>query len=222
MDRAALIDNLGTIARSGTRAFLESGAKDGGALIGQFGVGFYSAFMLADRVDVASRPAGRDEAWRWSSDGKGAFTIEPAALAERGRGTRSSSIFRRSRSVTPNPRRSNGSSPNTRACPCPHRPRSATAPPPALAMQRAVAKAEGRDRSEGYTPVLPSISGQFDEPAVTLHYRAEGARGRRAPVRFGQAVRLSTGAEDPVRLYVRRVHHRRGRHPPPYSASCAA
>ena len=71
MDRQELIDNLGTIARSGTRSFLSrlNEAKDGAGLIGQFGVGFYSAFMVADRITVASRRAGSDEVWIWSSSG---------------------------------------------------------------------------------------------------------------------------------------------------------
>src|SRR6266853_5620603 len=60
MDRQELVDNLGTVARSGTRAFIErlAQAKDGAGLIGQFGVGFYSAFMVADRIEVTSRRAG--------------------------------------------------------------------------------------------------------------------------------------------------------------------
>src|ERR1700693_3176271 len=63
MDRQELIDNLGTVARSGTRAFMTKLAesKDGNALIGQFGVGFYSAFMVADRIEVTSRRAGAGE-----------------------------------------------------------------------------------------------------------------------------------------------------------------
>ena len=71
MDRQELIDNLGTIARSGTRAFLSklAEAKDGTGLIGQFGVGFYSAFMVADRIEVTSRHAGTGEAWAWRSSG---------------------------------------------------------------------------------------------------------------------------------------------------------
>ncbi len=69
MDRQELIDNLGTIARSGTRAFMSklAEAKDGTGLIGQFGVGFYSAFMVADRIEVTSRRAGSGEAWVWRS-----------------------------------------------------------------------------------------------------------------------------------------------------------
>src|SRR6202035_3933704 len=77
MDREELIDNLGTVARSGTRAFISklTEAKDGAGLIGQFGVGFYSAFMVADRIDVTSRRAGTEEAWVWSSSGGAGFTI---------------------------------------------------------------------------------------------------------------------------------------------------
>jgi molecular chaperone HtpG len=87
MNRDDLIETLGTIARSGTQAFLgrlSGDARKDVALIGQFGVGFYSAFMVADRVDVITRRAGESEAWRWSSDGKGSFTIEPAEREGRG------------------------------------------------------------------------------------------------------------------------------------------
>ncbi len=82
MTREDLIANLGTIARSGTRAFGEKLAtanpEDRPSLIGQFGVGFYSAFMVAERVDVVSRPAGEEAAWKWSSEGAGEFTLAPA------------------------------------------------------------------------------------------------------------------------------------------------
>ena len=90
MDKDDLTDILGTIARSGTQAFV-SGLADGAAkdkdavsLIGQFGVGFYSAFMVADKVEVVTRKAGAEGAWKWTSDGKGQFTIEPAQRNERG------------------------------------------------------------------------------------------------------------------------------------------
>ncbi len=88
MDRAALADNLGTIARSGTRAFGQSLAEakpeDRPSLIGQFGVGFYSAFMVADRVEVTSRAAGSEEAWLWASEGQGDYTLAPAERSEPG------------------------------------------------------------------------------------------------------------------------------------------
>ncbi|HET8729356.1 MAG TPA: molecular chaperone HtpG [Alphaproteobacteria bacterium] len=87
MDRKDLIENLGTIARSGTLSFvggLSGDAKKDMALIGQFGVGFYSVFMVADRVAVVSRKAGDAQAWRWESDGKGAFSVAEAEDAPRG------------------------------------------------------------------------------------------------------------------------------------------
>jgi len=79
MSETELVENLGTIARSGTQAFAER-AKAGETpinLIGQFGVGFYSAFMVAEQVDVVSRRAGSGETWIWSSTGSGTFTVEP-------------------------------------------------------------------------------------------------------------------------------------------------
>src|SRR3981189_2505039 len=81
MDRQELIDNLGTIARSGTKSFLArlNEAKDGAGLIGQFGVGFYSAFMVAERIVVFSRRAGADEVWTWSSSGDSGFEIARAS-----------------------------------------------------------------------------------------------------------------------------------------------
>ena len=80
MDRQELIDNLGTVARSGTRAFINhlTEAKDGTSLIGQFGVGFYSAFMVADRIEVLSHRGGASETWVWHSSGGGGFEIAPA------------------------------------------------------------------------------------------------------------------------------------------------
>jgi len=87
MNEEDLISNLGTIARSGTKNFLSklSGdAKKDSNLIGQFGVGFYSAFMVADKIEVVSRKAGEDKAWRWTSDGSTGFEIEPAERAVAG------------------------------------------------------------------------------------------------------------------------------------------
>ena len=94
MDRAELIDNLGTVARSGTRAFIErlAEAKDGTGLIGQFGVGFYSAFMVADRIEVTSRRAGAAEAFVWTSSGDAGFEIGPASEAQAARVARGTEI----------------------------------------------------------------------------------------------------------------------------------
>ena len=82
MNEQDLVDSLGTIARSGTKAFLEqlsADAKRDSNLIGQFGVGFYSAFMVAEKIEVISRKAAEEAAWKWSSDGKDGFDIESAS-----------------------------------------------------------------------------------------------------------------------------------------------
>src|ERR1700716_252082 len=87
MDRQELIDNLGTVARSGTRAFMSklAEAKDGTSLIGQFGVGFYAAFMVADRIEVLSRRAGSAEASVWVSTGGAGFEIMAASEGQTAR-----------------------------------------------------------------------------------------------------------------------------------------
>jgi molecular chaperone HtpG len=87
MNDEELASHLGTIARSGTKTFLNNlsgDAKRDSNLIGQFGVGFYSVFMVADRVQVISRRAGEERAWRWTSDGKSGYEIEPAERATQG------------------------------------------------------------------------------------------------------------------------------------------
>ena len=94
MTEAELTQNLGTVAHSGSRSLIEKlkeaaatgeGKRADLQLIGQFGVGFYSAYLVADRVEVITRSAARGEgAFRWTSDGQDTFTIEPAQRAERG------------------------------------------------------------------------------------------------------------------------------------------
>lgn len=84
MGHDELIANLGTIAKSGTRELAQAAQQSGAApaaaeLIGQFGVGFYSVFMVADRVEVVTRRAGEEQAWRWESAGDGSFTVQPAS-----------------------------------------------------------------------------------------------------------------------------------------------
>ena len=95
MNAEELVDNLGTIARSGTKKFLEQAAADktGTNLIGQFGVGFYSAFMVADRIEVVSRKAGTAEANRWVSEGGGGFTIEPLSTEDAATTPRGTSVL---------------------------------------------------------------------------------------------------------------------------------
>lgn len=87
MNSEDLVNHLGTIARSGTKHFLQNltgQAKSDSNLIGQFGVGFYSVFMVADKVEVTSRKAGEDKAWKWTSDGKTGFDLEEAARESQG------------------------------------------------------------------------------------------------------------------------------------------
>ncbi len=87
MSHDDLADDLGTIARSGTKNFLKNLTEDqkkDSNLIGQFGVGFYSSFMVAEKVEVVSRKAGSEEAWKWSSNGKGTFTLEEAERESQG------------------------------------------------------------------------------------------------------------------------------------------
>src|SRR5690606_26586930 len=89
MSRDELVKNLGTVAHSGSAELMkrlsELESKKGDlSLIGQFGVGFYSAYLVADRVDVVSRAAGSDEAHVWSSTGQDSFTVAPAERAEQG------------------------------------------------------------------------------------------------------------------------------------------
>jgi molecular chaperone HtpG len=85
MTRDELVENLGTIAKSGTKALMEQlkqSEQSGPSLIGQFGVGFYSCFMVANSVDVISRKAGSDDVWVWSSNGNDGFTIREATKDE--------------------------------------------------------------------------------------------------------------------------------------------
>ena len=94
MDRQELIDNLGTVARSGTKAFLKglAEAKEGASLIGQFGVGFYSAFMVADRIEVTSHRAGSGETWVWTSSGGAGFEVAPASEEQAARVPRGTEV----------------------------------------------------------------------------------------------------------------------------------
>jgi molecular chaperone HtpG len=182
MSRDEMAEALGTIARSGTRAFvdrLEAAQGAGGAqLIGQFGVGFYSAFMVAGRVDVVSRRAGSDDAALWSSDGQGAYTIGAVDLAEApARGTRV--ILHLSEDAA------SYTEPFTieRLV----RNQSGHVPVPILLVEKPGAeprevadgaalwvKPRSEIKAEEYTDFYRSLAGAFDEPALTVHFRAEG------------------------------------------------
>jgi molecular chaperone HtpG len=191
MSEAELASSLGTIARSGTRAFLDklrTDAKDdapvGTDLIGQFGIGFYSAFMVASHIDVFSHRAGTAQAFRWSSDGKGSFSIAPVALDEApARGTkvvlhlnegsedyleayRVEKILRDYSSAIAVPVELVDLSSATEEQPAEAR---RITDGSALWMKPKSAVSE-----EDYAEFYHNLSGQFDKPALTLHWRAEG------------------------------------------------
>ncbi|MCA1527075.1 molecular chaperone HtpG [Bradyrhizobium yuanmingense] len=215
MERQELIDHLGTIARSGTKAFVSKlkEAKDGLGLIGQFGVGFYSAFMVAEKIVVISRRAGESDVWTWTSSGGSGFEIARASEEEAARLTRGTEIvlhlkddskkyletYEIERIVTAysdnilfpielvpedgEPRQINSAS---------------------ALWQRSKSELTADDYKKAYQ----QIASAFDDPAMTLHYRAEG--------RYSYAVLLFAPSTKPfdlfepnrkgrVKLYVRRV-----------------
>jgi molecular chaperone HtpG len=216
MDRQELIDQLGTIAKSGTREFVSrlAEAKDGAGLIGQFGVGFYSAFMVADQIEVTSRRAGAPDAWLWRSSGGEGFEVAPADPEHAGRVPRGTEIVLH---LKEDARRYLEPSAIERVVRTysdhilfpielvdkegkPRQINAASAP-----WQRPKSELKPEDYKEAYR----TIAGAFDEPAMTLHYKAEG--------RQSYAVLLFVPSSPPfdlfdparkgrVKLYVRRVY----------------
>ena len=184
MSRDDLVSALGTIASSGTRAFLqrvgegEAGAPAAQNLIGQFGIGFYSAFMVADQVVVETRRAGGEEAWRWSSDGKGTYDIEPLPLEEAPpRGTRvllhvnaASDEFLENYRVESLIREHSGAV----AVPIGVVEKPGEDAKPVSNGAALWAKPKGDITAEAYAEFYRGLGGHFDEPALTIHYRAEG------------------------------------------------
>jgi molecular chaperone HtpG len=216
MSRDELVGNLGTIARSGTKTFVNqlNEAKSGANLIGQFGVGFYSAFMVADRIDVTSRKAGSDEVWVWQSTGDAGFDIAPADAEQIGRVQRGTEIVLHLKSDA----KDYLEPPNIERI---IRLYSDHIQFPILLIdeegnERQVNSASAiwqRPKSElkddDYAEAYRTIAHAFDEPAVTLHYKAEG--------RQSYAVLLFVPTQQPfdlfdparkgrVKLYVRRVY----------------
>jgi molecular chaperone HtpG len=182
MSRDELSEALGTIARSGTKAFLErieeKQPDDETALIGRFGVGFYSAFMVAERVEVVSRRAGTATAWLWSSDGKGTFSISAAELADAPtRGTRvvlhlmdDAKTYAERSTIERLVKAQSGHVPVPIAIV-----EKAGGEPAEISDGAALwAKPKAEISAADYTDFYRSIAGQFDEPATTIHYRAEG------------------------------------------------
>lgn len=219
MSREDLENALGTIASSGTRAFLERVAANAAEgkpspttdLIGQFGIGFYSAFMVASRVDVKTRRAGSDKAYLWHSDGLGTYVIEDLSLDEASVcGTRidlhlkgeaetylDASTLERIISAHS----------------------SAIAIPVVLAEEGSEersltdgvalwAKNKSEISEEEYAEFYRNFSGNWDEPALTLHWRAEG-RHEYSVLAFLPSTRpfdlFEPERKGHSKLYVRRV-----------------
>ncbi len=182
MSRDEMVEALGTIARSGTKAFLDRleatrDAEDT-ALIGRFGVGFYSAFMVAERVDVISRRAGTETAFLWSSDGKGTFAVAPAdpVIAPR-RGTRvvlhlmdEAKSYAERATVERLVKAQSGHVP----VPIAIVEKPGAAPSEITDGAALWAKPKSEITAADYTDFYRSIAGQFDEPALTIHFHAEG------------------------------------------------
>jgi molecular chaperone HtpG len=210
MNHDELVDNLGTIARSGTAAFvkgLSGDAKQDLALIGQFGVGFYSAFMVADEVEVLSRKAGEAQAWRWVSDGKGEFTV---AEAEKGaRGTEITLHLREADADYADPERLKHiikTYSDHIALPIVLE---------ALGQKETVNRAgalwmrpRGEITAEQYREFYHHVGHGFDEPWLTLHNKAEGTI-EYTTLLFVPATKpfdlFDPARKNRVRLYVRRV-----------------
>ena len=211
MTHDELVSNLGTIARSGTQAFMER-AKEGQndlRLIGQFGIGFYSAFIVASRVEVISRRAGDDATWKWTSDGTGTFTVE----AVEGKGRRGTEVILSLREDAGEFLEQGRleSIVRTYSDHVPH--------PILLAVGNDIkkqvnagsaiwARPKSEVSAEQHKEFFASLAGIESDPAVTLHYRAEG--------RNEYTVLLYVPSERPFdlfdperqgrqRLYVRRV-----------------
>jgi molecular chaperone HtpG len=216
MSRDELISALGAIANSGTRAFLEKLGKEtegeGSSLIGRFGVGFYSVFMVADLVEVATRRAGSDEAWLWSSQGKGTYSIAPLALDDAPAvGARvtlhlnaESDEFLEPWRIETIVREHSG----------------AVSTPIDLVEEpgkepRRIAdgvalwtKPKSEITQEQYTEFYRQLGGAFDEPALTVHWRAEG-RTEYTVLAFVPGARpfdlFEPARKSKSKLYVRRV-----------------
>ncbi len=185
MDRQELIDNLGTIARSGTRSFLSrlTEAKDGAGLIGQFGVGFYAAFMVADRIAVTSRRAGTDQVWTWSSSGGSGFEIAPAGEDDARRVARGTEIVLHLKPdaakylETYEIERIVGAYSDNIQFPILLVPEEGE-PRQINSASALWQRSKSEVKPEDYTQAYKAIAGAFDEPAMTLHYQARKAVSR--------------------------------------------
>ncbi len=217
MDRQELIDNLGTVARSGTRAFLAhmAEAKDSASLIGQFGVGFYSAFMVSDQIEVISRRAGSDEVWVWRSSGGAGFEVSPATPEQAEHVVRGTEVILHLKDEDTTKR-------FLEPYEVQHLIRSYSdhiqfpiefadkdAEPHQINEASALwHRSKSELTAEDYKKAYYATAGTADDPAMTLHYKAEGRQSyavmlfapSEQPFGFGDAARKGL-----VKLYVRRV-----------------
>ena len=211
MDKAELAANLGTIARSGTRAFGAEAAKakpgEKVDLIGQFGVGFYSAFMVADRVEATSRRAGSDEAWTWASEGAGAYTLAPGERDHAGttitlhmKGDAEEFLEPIRLQTIVKKWADHITVPITIATDGEDKPANE-----GTALWR---KSKSEVTEEQYKGFYQHLGNLFDDPWATLHWRAEGALEFSALL-FVPGMRPFEAVEGPresrVRLHVRRM-----------------
>lgn len=215
MERQELIDHLGTIARSGTKAFVSKlkEAKDGLGLIGQFGVGFYSAFMVADKIVVVSRRAGESDVWTWTSSGGSGFEIARASEDDAARVARGTEIVlhlkddARKYLETYEIERVVGAYSDNILFPIELAPEEGE-PRQINSASALWQRSKSELSAEDYKKAYHQIASAFDDPAMTLHYRAEG--------RYSYAVLLFAPSTKPfdlfepsrkgrVKLYVRRV-----------------
>ena len=216
MSRTDLVDHLGTIARSGTKAFMEkieaAQKGDDASLIGQFGVGFYSSFMVASSVDVLTRRAGSEEAWKWTSDGKGSYTIAPLPLDQApAHGTRVVlHLLEEAKTYTERYRLETIIRNQSGHVPVPIRLREKPETEPASLTDGAALWTRNKSEisAEDYKEFYHSVSGQYDEPVLTTHYRAEG-RQEYTVLTFVPSSRpfdlFDTERKGRIKLYVKRV-----------------
>jgi len=218
MSRDDLVSALGAIANSGTRAFLDKlggeGAEGdkGRGFIGRFGVGFYSVFMVADHVEVATRRAGESDAWLWTSEGKGAYRIAPLDAAEAPAvGARvtlhlnaENDEFLDARRIERIIREHSGAI----AAPIDLVEAPGEAPRRIADGQALWTKPKSEITAEEYADFYRQLSGQFDAPALTVHWRAEG-RTEYTVLAFVPGSRpldlFDPARKSKSKLYVRRV-----------------
>jgi molecular chaperone HtpG len=220
MSRDEVIDHLGTVAKSGTKAFLnalkEQKKADAPGLIGQFGVGFYSAFMAADTVTVRTRPAGGPQLGvEWVSDGQGTFTVEPVEKADRGTdvvlhlkedakefldGWRLRTLVKKFSDFIEHP---------VVLVETEEKDGKAETKEDTLNSQKAIWLRPNREVTpEEYAEFYKTISHDFEAPAKTLHFSVEGKTEFRALLFIPAKKPFSFDFEDRkagLKLYVQRV-----------------